>query len=80
MFEKLFNKMNIVDFYVWIKQLVDNNNQYIEDYNSDYIGWYLGCTDLLQINEVGGCLVFRINPKYYKDFCIYFKKNIEEIM
>ena len=80
MFEKLFNKMNTVDFYVWIKQLVDNNNQYIEDYDSDYIGWYLECTDLLQINEVGGCLVFRINPEYYKDFCIYFKKNIEEIM
>lgn len=76
LFDDLFHRMNTLSFYEWFSRLIENGNQFIEDYDENYIGWWN--TDVLQFKEDDrtGKMVFRINPIYYEDAKIYFEKKI----
>lgn len=94
-FDTFFEKMNSIDFFRWIDNLIQNNNSWIDDYDEDVIGWHN-----LTINGKAISLIqqqrnpsdsnmfytdtsdyqYRINPIYYKDFCKYFDENIRPQM
>lgn len=76
LFDDLFHRMNTLSFYEWFSRLIENGNQFIEDYDENYIGWWI--SDVLQFKEDDrtGKKVFRINPIYYEDAKIYFEKKI----
>lgn len=65
----------------WFARLIENGNQFIEDYDEDYIGWHLG-SDIMQQKEdrQTGEVVYRINPIYYEDAQNYFEKKIRPQM
>lgn len=45
-FAEFFKHMGSIDFYHWIDKLIQNNNEWCDDYDEDFIGWHL-----LKIND-----------------------------
>ncbi len=81
LFNDFFRKMNALNFYEWFSRLIENGNQFIEDYDEDYIGWNLD-SDVIQQKEdkQTGKAVYRINPLYYEEAKVYFEKKIRPQM
>lgn len=81
LFDDLFSRMNTLDFYEWFSRLIENGNQFIEDYSEEYVGWHIGF-DVIQQKEdkQTGELFYRINPIYYEAAKIYFEKKIRPLM
>ena len=81
LFDDFFQRMNTLSFYEWFSRLIENGNQFIEDYDENFIGWHLG-SDIIQQKEdkQTGETVYRINPIYYEDAKAYFKKKIRPQM
>lgn len=68
---------------LWLKSLIENDNNWADDYNEDFVGWHLLAVDgksipLIQQRQCDNKFKcqYRINPKYFNDFCVYFNKNI----
>lgn len=82
LFDNLFKKMNSLSFYKWFSRLIENGNQFIEDYNDSFIGWYTGSSEVLQyeVNDRTGEFVFRINPIHYNEAKKYFEQKIRPQM
>ncbi len=82
-----FFEYKSLDFYHWVNKLIQNNNQWADDYDEDVSGWHN-----LEINGKRINLIqqrhdnyecsyqYRINPQYFDDFCKYFDKNIRPQM
>ena len=39
-FDAFFEHMSSIDFYHWVDKLIQNNNQWADDYDEDFIGWH----------------------------------------
>lgn len=39
-FDAFFEHMSSIDFFHWVDKLIQNNNQWIDDYDEDFIGWH----------------------------------------
>ncbi|MCR5323880.1 MAG: toll/interleukin-1 receptor domain-containing protein [Lachnospiraceae bacterium] len=39
-FETLFDKMSGIEFYEWVDKLIQGDNQWVDDYDEDFIGWH----------------------------------------
>lgn len=77
---KGFFSGHALSFFKWIEQLVANGNQYIDEYETDMIGWDVYPIDgnnLLQRDDGYRC---RINPKYYGALKDYFEREIRPQM
>lgn len=91
-FDKFFENHSY-EFDLWIKSLIENNNNWTDDYDEDFIGWHHLTIDEKSIpliqqrhREYNNSMIFdcdekskyqyRINPKYFNDFCTYFNENI----
>ena len=81
LFDDFFQRMNTLSFYEWFSRLIENGNQFIEDYDENYIGWNLG-SDVIQQkkDKRTGEAVYRINPIYYEDAKSYFEEKIRPQM
>lgn len=95
--DTIFNKFfedHSYEFDLWLKSLIESNNDWADDYDEDFIGWHHLTIDgksipLIQqrYREYNNSTMFscddkseyqyRINPKYFNDFCTYFNKNIK---
>lgn len=91
-FDKFFEGRSY-EFDLWLKSLIENNNDWADDYDEDFIDWHHLTIDRKSIPliqqrhrehdtpimfgyDVESKYQYRINPKYYDDFCTYFDKNI----
>ena len=92
-FDKFFENHSY-EFDLWLKSLIESNNDWADDYDEDFIGWHHLTIDGKSIpliqqrhRECNNSMMFsydeksenqyRINPKYFNDFCTYFNKNIK---
>ena len=92
-FDKFFEDYSY-EFNLWLKSLIENNNDWADDCDEDFIGWHHLIIDGKSIpliqqrhREHSDSMMFgydekseyqyRINPKYFNDFCTYFNKNIK---
>ncbi|MBQ9199064.1 MAG: toll/interleukin-1 receptor domain-containing protein [Lachnospiraceae bacterium] len=77
-----FKTMNTLSFYRWFARLIDNGNQFIEEYDDSFIGWSSSFDDALQFetDEYSGETMYRINPVYFEAAKEYFEKNIRPQM
>lgn len=77
-FDALFKTMNSLQFFKWFSRLIDNGNQFIEDYDEGFIGWDSGFYDILQSlpDERTGQTRYRINPIFYETARRYFEEII----
>lgn len=39
-FDTFFEHMSSIDFFHWVDKLIQNNNQWADDYDEDFIGWH----------------------------------------
>lgn len=66
------------DLNCWFDMLIKSNNQWCEYcYDNLSIGWHILEIDgkfvpFIQQTDKNGCIMYRVNPIYYDDFCIYF--------
>ena len=91
-FDKFFEDHSY-EFDLWLKSLIENNNDWADDYDEDFIGWHHLTIDGKSIpliqqrhRECNNSMMYgydekseyqyRINPKYFSDFCTYFDENI----
>lgn len=81
-FEKLFKDMRSLDFYKWIESLINNGNQFTEDYCPWFNGWHLIDTGnnppIFQTKEnCAGETLLRVNPVYFEALKVYFERKIK---
>lgn len=70
-----------LQFFKWVDQLIENGNQYVDEYDTDLIGWdrcSIGGDSLLQCDD-DECK-YRVNPKYYDALKEYFEREIRPQM
>ncbi len=82
LFDSGFKTMNTLSFYKWFARLIENDNQFIEDYDDSFIGWATSFADALQSlrDERTGQIMYRINPIYYEAAKVYFEERIRPQM
>lgn len=92
-FDKFFEDHSY-EFNLWLKSLIEINNDWADGYDEDFIGWchltvdgksisliqqrHRECNDsMIPYYDDKSEYQYRINPKYFNDFCTYFNKNIK---
>ena len=51
-FKAFFEQMNTIEFFEWFDKLIQNHNQWTDDYDEDYTGWHLLKVDGKSVNLI----------------------------
>ena len=77
--DKAFKEMNSLDFFEWFSKLVESGKEFIDGYDSFFIGWDHPFREIFQHKNKGhtSVIMYRINPIYYEETAAYFEKYIK---